>query len=144
MSGTDLVALDDRRLAAWNAHDTDAWVACFAPSFEYHDWSLPEPIRDEPALRAAFEGWIAALPDMTISIVRRVVGDDAVAAEIAFTGTNAGPMRSGDGSIPATGRTVHGRGSYIARFEDGKVVELRAHPDVAGMMSQLGLWAPGG
>ena len=126
-------------MVAWNAHDADAWIACFADRVEYHDWSLPEPIRDRKALRAAFAEWMTALPDMSISVVRRVVGDSAIAAEIAFTGTHTGPMRSGDASISATGRTVHGRGSYIATFEQGKVVELRVHPDIAGMMGQLGL-----
>lgn len=28
---------------------------------------------------------------------------------------------------------------YIARVRDGKIVEFRSHPDVAGVMMQLGL-----
>ncbi len=41
--------------------------------------------------------------------------------------------------LPPTGRGITGRGSYIAKVRDGKIVEFRSHPDVAGMMMQLGL-----
>ena len=43
---------------------------------------------------------------------------------------------------PPTNKAVTGRGSYIARFRDGKVVEFRSHPDVAGLMMQLGFMPP--
>jgi predicted ester cyclase len=69
----------------------------------------------------------------------RVVGDDGVAGEIEFTGTNTGPLTLGDMQLPATGKSVVGRGSYLAKFKDGKVVEFHTYPDAAGLMLQLGL-----
>ena len=75
---------------------------------------------------------------MRVKQTNRVVGDDAVAAELEFTGTNSGPMIMAGNEIPPTNKTVTGRGSYIARVRDGKVVEFSAHPDVAGIMMQLG------
>lgn len=33
---------------------------------------------------------------------------------------------------------VTGHGTYIVRFRGGKVIEFSSHPDVAGMMMQLG------
>jgi predicted ester cyclase len=68
----------------------------------------------------------------------RVVGEDAVAAEVEFAGTNTGPMVMAGNEIPPTNRTVTGRGTYFAHFRGDKVVEFSAHPDVAGMMMQLG------
>jgi predicted ester cyclase len=41
--------------------------------------------------------------------------------------------------LPATGKRVVGRGSYLAKFKDGKVVEFHTYPDAAGLMLQLGL-----
>jgi hypothetical protein len=32
-----------------------------------------------------------------------------------------------------------GPGSYFVRIKDGKIVEMRSHPDVAGLAAQLGL-----
>lgn len=139
MDRTELERLDDMGMSAWDQHDADAWEALFADDFIYYDWTAPEPITDKAGLRATFEGWMRAFPDMKVSTVRRVVGDDAVAAEIEFRATNSGPMVMGGMEMPATDRSVLGRGSYIAVARDGKIVEFRAHPDAAGMMMQLGL-----
>jgi steroid delta-isomerase-like uncharacterized protein len=139
MQKQELEALDDQGMAAWSKHDPDAWADMFADEFVYHDWTVPEPLRDKDALRAAFNAWMTAFPDMSVSSVSRVIGDDAVAAEIVFTGTNTGPMVMGGMEMPPTGKSAQGRGSYIARVKDGKIVEFRSHPDAAGVMMQLGL-----
>lgn len=36
------------------------------------------------------------------------------------------------------GASVQGRGCYAARVRDGKIIEFRSMPDIAGMMMQLG------
>jgi predicted ester cyclase len=74
-----------------------------------------------------------------VTPVAGVVGDAAVAAEIVFSGTNTGAMAMGGMEMPPTGKSAQGRGTYIARVRDGKIVEFRAHPDAAGVMMQLGL-----
>jgi predicted ester cyclase len=139
VSKEQLEQLDARGIAAWDSHDTDAWVDLFADEFTWYDWSLPEPIRDKAAARAVFGSWMTAFPDMQVKQTDRVVGDDAVAGEILFLGTNTGPISMGGTEIPPTNRTVTARGSYIARVRDGKIVEFSAHEDIAGMMIQLGL-----
>jgi predicted ester cyclase len=135
----ELERIDDAGMAAWSNHDPDAWADMFADDFVWHDWGTAEPIRDKAAARALFEGWLTAIPDMQVKTVARVIGEDAVAAEIEFSGTNTGPLQMGPAEIPATGRPVVGRGSYIAYVRDGKVVEYRSHADAAGLMMQLGL-----
>jgi steroid delta-isomerase-like uncharacterized protein len=139
MDRMELEKLDDQGMAAWSNHDADAWVDMFADDFVYHDWTVPEPVRDKETLRSSFMAWMTAFPDMKVSTVARVIGDDAVAGEIVFEGTNTGPMVMGGMEVPPTGRSAQGRGSYIARVEGGKIVEFRSHPDAAGVMMQLGL-----
>ena len=139
MSKQALEQLDDQGMGAWDKHDPDAFVALLADDFVWYDWTVPEPIRDKDGARAYFSAWITAFPDMQIKQVGRVVGDDAVAAEIEFTGTNTGPMSMGGMTIPPTNKPAVGRGTYIAYVRDGKIVEFRSHPDAAGMMVQLGL-----
>jgi steroid delta-isomerase-like uncharacterized protein len=141
-SKQDLERIDDQGISAWDTHDAEAFVALFADSFVWHDWTQPEPIRDAEGARRYFSSWGDAFPDMRVQVVSRVVGDDAVAAEITFSGTNTGPMEMGGNQIPPTNRQVTARGSYIARVRDGKIVEFRSCPDVAGMMMQLGLMPP--
>ena len=89
--------------------------------------------------RQYMQGWFTAFPDMRVRTINRVVGEDSVAAEIEFTGTNTGPLSMGGMEMPATGKTVVGRGAYFARVKEGKVVEFSSHPDAAGLMMQLGL-----
>jgi predicted ester cyclase len=139
VSKEELERLDDEGMSAWTAHDANAWVGLFGDDFVWHDWTTPEPISDKEAALKYFNGWMQAFPDMRVTTVDRVIGDDAVAAEIEFSGTNSGPLVMGGMELPPTNKSVRGRGSYIARVRDGKIVEFRSHPDAAGMMMQLGL-----
>jgi predicted ester cyclase len=138
MSREEVERLDQQGMAAWDAHDAEGFVGLFAEGFAWHDWTLPEPIRDRDGALAYFGAWMTAFPDMRVRQVSRVVGDDAAAAEVEYTGTNTGPMMMGGNEIPPTGKAVIGRGSYIVRVRGGKVTEFRSCPDVAGMMMQLG------
>jgi predicted ester cyclase len=139
MSREEIEKLDDIGISSWDSHDPEAFVSILADDFVLRDWTMAEPIRDKDGARAYVNAWITAFPDIRVTRHNRVVGDDAVAAEVEFTGTNTGPMVMGGMEMPPTGKSVVGRGSYIARVKDGKVVEFSAHPDAAGMMMQMGL-----
>jgi steroid delta-isomerase-like uncharacterized protein len=139
MTPEELERLDDQGLATWNDHDPDGWVGLFADDFVLRDWAMAEPIRDREGARRYFNAWLTAFPDMQVKALNRVTGGDAVAAEVEFRGTNTGPMVMGDQEMPATNKAVVGTGVYFARYRDGKAIEFSAHPDVAGMMMQLGL-----
>jgi steroid delta-isomerase-like uncharacterized protein len=139
MTKDELKRIDDQGLAAWDKHDGAAFVSLLADDFVWYDWATPEPMRDKQAARAYFDSWMTAFPDMHTRRVSQIVGDDAVASELEFTGTNTGPMNMGGQSIPATQKKVTGHGDYFARIRDGKIVEFRTHPDVAGLMMQMGM-----
>jgi len=130
--------VDDQGMAAWDGHDVDAFMALLADDFVWTDLTLPEPMRTKDQARQYMRAWFTAFPDMRVRQTNRVVSDDAAAAEVEFTGTNSGPMTMADREIPPTGKSVVGRGAYFARVEDGKIVQFSSHPDVAGLMMQLG------
>lgn len=142
MTREEIERLDDRGIAAWDGHDADAFVDLFADTFVARDVSTPEPIKDREGLRAYAQAWFTAFPDMSVKETNRVVSDDAVGAEVQFTGTNTGPMMMGGKEIPPTGRAVTGVGAYFVRVRDGKAVEFNSYPDIAGMMMQLGFMPP--
>jgi ketosteroid isomerase-like protein len=143
MSREELERVDDQGIAAINSHDADAFLGLFADEFVWQDWTVPEPIRDRVGALQYFNAWMTAFPDFQEKQTHRIVGEDEVAVEVEFTGTNTGPMVMGGNEIPPTNRTVTGRGTYSARIRDGKIVEYRTHPDAAGMMMQLGLMPQG-
>jgi steroid delta-isomerase-like uncharacterized protein len=136
---SEIEQIDDQGMAAWDRHDVPGFVALLAPDFVWSDLTLPEPMRSREEARQYMQAWFTAFPDMRVKQTNRVVGGDSVAAEVEFTGTNTGPMMMGGMEIPPSGRSVLGRGSYFARVEDGRIVRFSSHPDVAGMMMQLGL-----
>ena len=140
MDREELERLDAQGLGTWNDHDPDAFAGMFADGFVLKDWTLLEPIRnDKEAVKSYVSGWLQAFPDLKLKVIDRVVGDDKIAGELEFTGTNSGPLVMGGMEMPATNKTVTGRGTYFVTARDGKIVEFRANPDAAGMMVQLGM-----
>jgi steroid delta-isomerase-like uncharacterized protein len=138
MAREDVERIDDQGIAAWDHHDADTIVDQLADDFVWTDLTLPEPMRTKDQARQYAQGWFMAFPDMRVKQTNRVVSDDAVAAELVFTGTNTGPMIMAGREIPPTGKTVVGRGAYFARIQGGKITQFNTHPDVAGLMMQLG------
>ena len=143
MSKQDLERLDDLGIAAWDNHKPDSFADLFADEFVLRDTTLPEPLHTIYEAAAYAQSWFTAFPDIQVRRTNRVVGEDSVAAEIEFSGTNTGPLAMGGMELPPTGKSVVGRGSYFARVKDGKVTEFSAHPDAAGLLMQLGLLPPG-
>lgn len=139
MSIAEVQQLDEQGLAAWDHHAANDFVDLFADDFSYTDVTLPEALRSKDQIRQYMEAWFTAFPDMRVRSINRVVSEDAVAAEIEFTGTNTGPFVVGGMEMLATGKSVKGTGSYFASVREGKIVSFSAHPDVAGMMAQLGV-----
>jgi steroid delta-isomerase-like uncharacterized protein len=138
MSRADVERIDDQGIAAWDNHDADAFANLLADDFVWTDLTLPEPMRTKDEARQYAQAWFTAFPDMRIKETNRIVTDDAVAVELEFTGTNTGPMTMAGREIPPTGKTVLGKGAFFARIQDGKIVQFSSHPDVAGLMMQLG------
>ncbi len=139
MSQEEVERIDDQGMAAWDRHDADTIAALLADDFAWTDVTLPEPMRTKDQARQYAQAWFTAFPDMRVRQTNRIVSDDAVAAELEFTGTNSGPMMMAGREIPPTGKSVRGRGAYLARIAGGKIVQFSTHPDVAGLMMQLGL-----
>jgi steroid delta-isomerase-like uncharacterized protein len=139
MSVQDNLKYDEEEIAAWNAHDVERALAVFPDNVTWQDTSSPQ-VMTKDGIRQYLQGWFTAFPDIKITVNNRVITDDQVAAELDFVGTNSGDLQLAPGtSIPATGKTVHGKGTYFVGFRDGKPVEVRSYPDLAGMMMQLGL-----
>ncbi len=139
MDRNELAKLDDEMLGAWNDRDVATFLSHCADDIVWHDVGLPEPLQGKEAAGEYFTGWMTAFPDMHANQINRVIGEDTVAAEVIFGGTNSGPLQMGEDTIPATGKTVSNKGAYFARAKDGKLVEMHTYPDLAGMMTQLGL-----
>lgn len=139
MSVKDMEKLDDVGMKAWDDHDLEAWAAIFADKFEWRDDTQPDPLRTKDEAKKYMQAWMTAFPDMRVKTVNRVVTDDAVGAEIEFSGTNSGPMDMGGQRIPPTNKKVKAHATYFTKAKDGKIVEFHSHPNIAELMGQLGI-----
>jgi len=131
--------LDDKGMKAWDDHDPDTWADMFADTFEWRDDTQSGPLNTKESAKQYMQAWITAFPDMKVKTINRVVSEDAVGAEIEFTGTNKGPLVMGDQSIPATNKKVVAHATYFTKAENGKIVEFHTHPNVVELMGQMGI-----
>jgi steroid delta-isomerase-like uncharacterized protein len=89
--------------------------------------------------RAAHQIMLAGFPDYRTEINDLIAERDKVVARITMTGTHTGDFMN----IPSTGKCVAFTGMYIARIQDGKIVEHWGEEDGVGLLQQLGAMPTG-
>ncbi len=140
MNANDLLKLHEQVVDSWNRHDSKKFVTNLDENIVLHDTSNPKPIKGKAEAEEYFNTWIAAFPDFKMKTLNTVISGDYIAAEVECSGTNTGPLKLGDQpEIPATNRKVTNSVCFFAKVKNGKTIEVRTYPDVAGMMIQLGL-----
>jgi ketosteroid isomerase-like protein len=69
----------DRLLSAMNAHDLDAFVACFAADYDSRQPAHPSrAFRGSDQVRKNWEGVFSGVPDFTAELVLSTTADDGV------------------------------------------------------------------
>ena len=127
-----------RWLAAFNAHDSDAMAAATAPN------ALMEAPGDahlegRDAVVGYAMAWIKGFPDAHITLHQQLADGEWVAQRFTFDGTHTDTLAGPAGEIPATGRTLHGRGVQMLRIEDDCAAEVQLYFDQVQVLTQLGL-----
>jgi steroid delta-isomerase-like uncharacterized protein len=126
-----------RHYEAENQHDVDAMLATFSKTTAAYDvpafGDAGQP-RGHAAVRAMWNGILAAFPDIHHEVERLRHGDDFVLVEYQLSGTQQGDW----GGIPPTGRTFRIRVGAVYEFEGDELVCERAYTDVADWLRQLG------
>ena len=108
----------DRLFAAFNAHDADSVMDCFAPDAVFFTAAGAEAcgqrLQGHDAIRAAFIGVWTGMPDVQWRVYRsRMLADEAV-TEWLFTGTRT------------DGARVEAEGLDLFRFEGALVASKSA------------------
>lgn len=92
--------IDERRMrrlrdlfAAFNRHDAEAVMACFAPDIVFDGAAGPDPhgtrFVGRDAVRAAFVAVWTGMPDVAWTVERHTLAGDRATSEWLFTGTRA-------------------------------------------------------
>ena len=95
-----------------------------------------------PGLPAGSEGtrqfigmYVAAFPDMHLTVEDIIAEGDEVTARFTIHGTHGGELMG----IPPTGKQVTTTGIQIVRVADSRIVENWVNFDALGMLQQLGV-----
>jgi len=91
----------------------------------------------EGDFEASVKGWasfIAAFPDMRITVEDMIAEGDKVVTRYLVQGTHLGTFRG----IPPTGRKVQVKWVTVHRIRESKIVEMWEFPDMLGFLTQLG------
>ena len=135
MTKSDLKSIYQRFADAVNRRDLDALDQIFDPELINHGADPDEP-GGAYHFKQVFRNFIAACPDLQVTIEDSIVKDDKLVVRWTDTGTHTGAPLLG---VPATGKQIILTGIEILRIRDGKIVERWAENDMRYLMETLGL-----
>jgi predicted ester cyclase len=127
----------------WNARQFDVLDEIIDPACVTHQLhSAPGPVNAEErgplALKEHIQGWLAAFPDIKVTIDLRCVCGGQVVSPVTMRGTHSGPWQG----VSATGREVTIRTVAQHRVEGRRIVEDWVIVETLGFFQQLGVVAP--
>ena len=123
-----------------NAHNT-AMVDSFCTSdFVDHNPDEGHSGKGTDDLKAGFNDFFTAFPDIKISPNFMIAQGDTVVAHVTITGTNSGMM----GKMPATNKQMTIDGIDIIALKDGKATDRWGFFDMMKMMHEMGMMPPPG
>ena len=124
---SETAALFERYGEAWASHDPDAIVALHTEDTVFHLHAGQEPAQGREAVREAFAGIFALIPDLAWEQVSLITGDDFWVVEWRMTGTTP------------DGKRVDADLVDVIKVEDGLVKSKQSYADSVTLQAQLGL-----
>ena len=133
MSVEDNKQLVRRYQEIYNSHQLDALTEVLSEKL-LTPLILPGLPPGLEGAKAAHQIMLTGFPDYKTVIEDLIAEGDKVAVRIRMSGTHTGSFMG----IPSTGKKVEFTGMYIARIENGMIVEHWGEEDGVSLMRQLG------
>lgn len=131
------MALVEEHVRCENAHDLDGVLRTFGETARYDDEPWGQHWEGLDQVRSFYSQLMAALPDLTIEILRRHIADETIILEVIIRGTQLGGWRG----LPATGRRVEIPLCGVYTFcHDDRLAGERIYYDRALVFRQLGVF----
>jgi len=126
----------DRHFAAENAHDVQATLDTYTDDIVWDDVTHPDsPFRGKEAVARVYSGIIEAIPDVTLTSVKRFSGEDGryVVDESVISGHVQGEWAGmAGGGAPVEVRMLH-----VFEIRDGLICYENAWFDAAAVQRQI-------
>ncbi|HZU69094.1 MAG TPA: ester cyclase [Ktedonobacteraceae bacterium] len=136
--GTDHLQLHDQHLQNQTSGNTGALQNDYHENAIVEDSMYPQPFVGRAAIMARKGTGMAAIPDLQIQVVNRVVHGNQVSVEWIATGTHSGDFPG----LPASGRSFSIQGVTVVVRENGKITRESLYYDMAEVRRQLGRFNP--
>jgi predicted ester cyclase len=129
-------ALLDRYVAAFNAHDTDAFREIIAEKYIQHNGRAGLGLA---GLQATMRQYFQTFPDFHMTLEDSIVSGDKVVARFTITATHDHTVQLAPNApaFPPTGHKLSWQGISIWRTADGKFAEHWDVDDLLGLAQQL-------
>ena len=135
MAATPALGYEQIWVDGMNRGDVSVADQVFAPDCVIHITGFADPIVGLDAWKMVVAGFLAAFPDVHITIDEQVSVGDTTVTRWHARGTHGGPF----GPIPATGRRVSFDGLIFDHLRGGQVQERWEQFDQAVILQQLGV-----
>jgi steroid delta-isomerase-like uncharacterized protein len=131
------VAIVEEHVRHENEHNLEGVIQTFGEYARYDDEPWNQHYEGREQVREFYEQLMAALPDLSIEIVRRHIAAETIVLEVIIRGTQLGPWRG----LPATGRRVEVPICGVYTFgADDRLAGERIYYDRAMVLRQLGVF----
>jgi steroid delta-isomerase-like uncharacterized protein len=120
-----------------NAHDLEGVIRTFGEAAHYDDEPWDQHYEGRDQVRDFYAQLMAALPDLSIEVVRQHIAEETIVLEVIIRGTQLGPWRG----LPATGRRVEVPLCGVYTFSaDDRLEGEKIYYDRAMVLRQLGVF----
>ena len=128
-----------KQLDAFVKGDWNTYKSLLTDNAIYDEEATRRLVRGPDQVVKTVQIWKKAFPDLKATIKSMVATGDAVVAEIEWEGTQTGPLDAPTGQIPPSGKHGKVMAVQVARFDNGKIRELRHYFDLMTVLMQLGV-----
>lgn len=118
----------------WNTGDESTLKAAIDPSFSDHTLPAGRPQGPEgPAF--ASEHFLAAVPDLSVEVIKMIVAGDYVTVHMEFKGHFTGTF----GQTKGNGQAVDFIATDLLKVTDGRITDNRHLEDNLTLLSKMGV-----
>jgi steroid delta-isomerase-like uncharacterized protein len=130
-------AIVEEHVRCENAHDLEGVIRTFGETARYDDEPWNQHYEGRNQVREFYAQLMAALPDLSIEVVRQHVTAETIVLEVIIRGTHLGTWRG----LPATGRRIEVPLCGVYTFSsDDRLAGEKIYYDRAIVLRQLGVF----
>lgn len=136
----DIAKLIDNVISAFNLHDVEKFMSYYAPDARHFQPTQPEPFKGREAIKEDYmNATFTPFPDVQIEKKRVFYQGNWVCFEGILRGTNKGPIKSEQETIPPTGKKIEVPFCFVVKLRGGLMIEVHEYTDQLGYLKQIGL-----